>query len=54
MQSDTLAELISYAIGCMMGRYRIDKAGLIYTHAGNKDFAEIYSKGVREEGLGGE
>jgi len=42
-QSDTLAELISYAIGCMMGRYRLDKAGLIYAHAGNKDFSTIYN-----------
>ena len=41
-QSDTLAELISYATGCMMGRYRLDKAGLIYAHAGNKDFTAIY------------
>ena len=30
--------LISYAIGCMMGRYSLDKAGLIYAHSGNKDF----------------
>lgn len=30
--------LISYAIGCMMGRYSLDEAGLIYAHAGNKDF----------------
>lgn len=30
--------LISYAIGCMMGRYSLDEAGLIYAHAGNQDF----------------
>ena len=30
--------LISYAIGCMMGRYSLDKPGLIYAHAGNIDF----------------
>jgi type II restriction/modification system DNA methylase subunit YeeA len=41
-QADTLAELISYAIGCMMGRYRLDKPGLIYAHAGNIDFDKIY------------
>ncbi|OQK16213.1 hypothetical protein AU255_14025 [Methyloprofundus sedimenti] len=45
-QSDTLAELISYAIGCMMGRYRLDKAGLIYAHAGNIDFEKIYHADV--------
>ena len=51
-QSDTLAELISYAIGCMMGRYRLDKPGLIYAHAGNIDFDKIYEQGIRDEGLG--
>ncbi len=30
--------LVSYAIGCMMGRYSLDEAGLIYAHAGNQDF----------------
>ena len=30
--------LISYAIGCMMGRYSLDELGLIYAHAGNVDF----------------
>ena len=31
-------QLISYAIGCMMGRYSLDESGLIYAHAGNIDF----------------
>lgn len=43
-QSDTCAELISYAIGCMMGRYRLDKPGLIYAHAGNVDFQTVYGE----------
>ncbi len=30
--------LISYAIGCMMGRYSLDEPGLIYAHAGNGGF----------------
>ena len=30
--------LISYAIGCMMGRYCLDGPGLIYANAGNVDF----------------
>lgn len=30
--------LISYAIGCMMGRYNLDESGLIYAHAGNVGF----------------
>ena len=30
--------LVSYAIGCMMGRYSLDEPGLIYAHTGNQDF----------------
>ena len=30
--------LISYIIGCMMGRYSLDEQGLIYAHSGNQDF----------------
>ena len=30
--------LISYAIGCMMGRYSLDEPGLIYAHSGNEGF----------------
>ena len=30
--------LISYAMGCMMGRYSLDEPGLIYAHAGNVGF----------------
>ena len=37
-REDTMAELISYAVGCMMGRYSLDEAGLIYAHGGNTDF----------------
>jgi hypothetical protein len=36
--TDTTQELISYAIGCMMGRYSLDEPGLIYAHAGNIGF----------------
>jgi type II restriction/modification system DNA methylase subunit YeeA len=30
--------LISYSIGCMMGRYSLDSPGLIYAHSGNIGF----------------
>ncbi|WP_111885888.1 BREX-1 system adenine-specific DNA-methyltransferase PglX [Acinetobacter sp. CFCC 11171] len=30
--------LVSYALGCMMGRYSLDEPGLIYAHTGNQDF----------------
>lgn len=32
--SDSFAELISYAVGCMMGRYSLDKPGLILASQG--------------------
>ena len=37
-RKDTMAELVSYAIGCMMGRYSLDEPGLIYAHSGNVGF----------------
>lgn len=37
-QTDTAGEIISYAIGCMMGRYSLDETGLIYANAGNIGF----------------
>jgi SAM-dependent methyltransferase len=39
---DTMKELVSYAVGCMMGRYSLDAPGLIYAHSGNDQFWEIY------------
>lgn len=35
---DTMAELVSYAIGCVMGRYSLDAPGLIYANSGNVGF----------------
>ena len=32
------AQLVSYAVGCMMGRYSLDEPGLIYAHSGNEGF----------------
>jgi hypothetical protein len=32
--------LISFAVGCMMGRYTLNEPGLIYAHAGNFGFEE--------------
>lgn len=34
LQGETLEQLISYAIGCMMGRYSLDKPGLILASQG--------------------
>jgi type II restriction/modification system DNA methylase subunit YeeA len=37
-RQDTMSELVSYAVGCMMGRYSLDEPGLIYAHSGNEGF----------------
>jgi hypothetical protein len=45
--------LISYAIGCMMGRYSLDAEGLIYADAGNVDFdpARYQSFSADDDGI---
>lgn len=37
-REDSMQELVSYAIGCMLGRYSMDEPGLIYAHSGNQGF----------------
>ncbi|MEO8275809.1 MAG: BREX-1 system adenine-specific DNA-methyltransferase PglX [Thermoanaerobaculia bacterium] len=37
-RQDTMEELVSYAIGCLMGRYSLDAPGLIYANSGNEGF----------------
>jgi type II restriction/modification system DNA methylase subunit YeeA len=37
-REDTMEELVSYAIGCMMGRYSLDEPGLIYADSSNEGF----------------
>lgn len=45
-RSASLCSLISYAIGCMMGRYSLDREGLVYAHSGNNGFKEFVAKGA--------
>ncbi|MBV7547563.1 BREX-1 system adenine-specific DNA-methyltransferase PglX [Pseudomonas sp. PDM26] len=35
LQADTMAEFLSYAVGCMFGRYSLDKAGLVLANQGD-------------------
>ena len=44
--ADTMRELVSYAIGCMFGRYALDKPGLILANQG--ETIEDYLKRVPE------
>ena len=36
LRTDTVAELVSYAVGCMFGRYSLDKPGLILANQGDQ------------------
>lgn len=38
LKYDTMRELVSYAIGCVMGRYSLQEPGLIYAHSGGIGF----------------
>ena len=44
--ADTMRELVSYAVGCMFGRYSIDKPGLILANQG--ETIEDYLKRIPE------
>ncbi len=44
--ADTMRELVSYAVGCMFGRYALDKPGLILANQG--ETIEDYLKRVSE------
>ena len=37
-RQDSMEELVSYAIGCILGRYSLYEPGLIYADSGNEDF----------------
>jgi hypothetical protein len=48
-REEDIKRLLSYAIGCMMGRYSLDKPGLIYAHSGNQDFDSSQYKTFRAD-----
>lgn len=47
-QSDLVTSLISFIIGCVAGRYSLDREGLIYAHSGNEGFNLLVSDGAYE------
>lgn len=44
--SKSLIDLLSYSIGTMMGRYSLDREGLVYAHSGNEGFKELVAEGA--------
>jgi hypothetical protein len=54
LKADTIAEFLSYAVGCMFGRYSLDAPGLILANQGETlaDYlARLADKGVAEPGF---
>lgn len=41
-----ITDLISYMVGCMMGRYSLDCEGLVYAHAGSEGFKAMVEEGA--------
>jgi type II restriction/modification system DNA methylase subunit YeeA len=50
-RTDTMRELLSYAVGCMMGRYSLDKPGLILANAGDGIAQYLQAVGLAAEQL---
>jgi len=48
-REEDIKRLLSYAIGCVMGRYSLDKPGLIYAHSGNEGFDPSQYKTFRAD-----
>ncbi|HCJ9803438.1 TPA: BREX-1 system adenine-specific DNA-methyltransferase PglX [Klebsiella pneumoniae] len=46
MKSERIVQFISYSIGCMLGRYSLDREGLVYAHSGNEGFDKLVAEGV--------
>ena len=44
--SKYIAELVSYSVGCMLGRYSLDRDGLVYANSGNDGFVELVAEGA--------
>ncbi|EPR6690413.1 BREX-1 system adenine-specific DNA-methyltransferase PglX [Vibrio cholerae] len=44
-QTDTMLELVSYSIGCMMGRFSLDVEGLVYANNDISSFEKLVNNG---------
>ncbi|UUP50515.1 BREX-1 system adenine-specific DNA-methyltransferase PglX (plasmid) [Escherichia coli] len=44
--STCICELLSYSIGCIMGRYSLDRQGLVYAHTGSIGFDKLVAEGA--------
>ena len=44
--SEKMGHLLNYSLACMMGRYSLDREGLVYANAGNEGFKELAAEGA--------
>lgn len=52
VRDEDIKRLLSYAMGCVMGRYSLDKPGLIYALGNNEGFDPSQYKSFRADGDG--
>ena len=45
-QSETIADLLSYYLGCALGRYSLDRNGVVYASHNNEDFKSLEAEGA--------
>ncbi|MGI2146939.1 BREX-1 system adenine-specific DNA-methyltransferase PglX [Shewanella frigidimarina] len=45
-QTSLISDLLSFSLGCMMGRYSLDRQGLVYAHSSNNGFKALVVEGA--------
>jgi type II restriction/modification system DNA methylase subunit YeeA len=48
-RTEDIKRLLSYAIGCVMGRYSLDRSGLVYAGCGNEAFDQSQYQTIRAD-----
>ncbi len=43
-KTESIIDLCSYSLGCIMGRYSLDREGLVYAHSGNNGFKKLVAE----------
>ena len=45
IKSSVFVDLVSYAVGCMLGRYSLNRPGIVHAHQNSRKFADLVSAG---------
>ena len=46
--SELISDFLNYSLSCMMGRYSLNREGLVYANSGNEGFKELVVEGAYE------